>query len=1057
MKNTKLGTSFVGNFSADQSIGMKEIIHINKRNNVLFAKTAHSEIKLLPEDEQAEFITQNFSSFLNEDNESIYTVNIIKTNIVIILYMFKSIQRIEMENETQYFYLDRLETNRLRSKNRITRADEIDFLKKEFLDGRSVFVIEEYQGKLTNKFQIFGNNFIARCERERPGVIKIASIREDKANNRNSEITQWFGNIKFVKFDDAMQISGNDITRKLVQTDDIFLAWNQYLDFKKKKSDDDIREKGFLRFKKKLIANGELTLYFDKEVISHPLFDGNENDNFDIVIYEDPSAINDNIEDILLYKARSYKNTMTVGQCHEIDSDHLKFDGLEDAQKIPQQGIIILSDRNAAIEQRRRKDIINSLSRHTNPTANMIMRLTAGEKDTQTGGDINPITADVLDKMFGDKNFKITENYREAMNIAINTPDLALIQGPPGTGKTTLIKGIVARLNSLGNKNYKILVSSEQHEALFNVVEKISANKLIPPFISSRQYNDDKKNDEDESKFESNVMNFQKELINHCDELLKDKIDGVSDYSSALSEVIYSIQKIRSENYFIDSIKKYLSSINNIVIKNNFGDDTKEIIRRIYEEIATIDTVSAITLLPTEKQRLIKKIESQRLSIESYHDDGEYQLLELQRVINKKSDWADYKMDARLLEKMQSGNDNIILSVFDDYIKYVEYIKDNLLPHQTNEFGKEKISLRELFDKLMVTIQDHSKNRNKDFYDIVEELKYKIMDTDNVITAVKRYTNIIGSTCAQAARSIDKTELSSSAQYDYVIIDEAARANPLDIMIPIMLGTRVILVGDQMQLPHFIETKLAREFTANQSKQFDYDGKLLEKSLFGLIYERVEKSWNEKKLVFKRHIRINEQHRMHPVIGDFISKKFYNGTIMNGIKTNDNTNTFSVYDGKNIVWLNVPITAGLEEGKPSYYRKPEVTKIIDILKDILYSLNGQEPTIGIISFYKKQVDIISKKIKDDFPQEIVGLIDCNTVDSFQGKEFDIVILSTVRSNVSQTAGESLGFIHYGRSRINVALSRAKRLLILVGDADTFARNDIFSDYIKYVKEAGYYG
>jgi superfamily I DNA and/or RNA helicase len=230
----------------------------------------------------------------------------------------------------------------------------------------------------------------------------------------------------------------------------------------------------------------------------------------------------------------------------------------------------------------------------------------------------------------------------------------------------------------------------------------------------------------------------------------------------------------------------------------------------------------------------------------------------------------------------------------------------------------------------------------------------------------------------------------------------------------------------------------------------------LEKSLFGLIYERVEKSWSEKKIAFKRHIRIIEQHRMHPVIGDFISKTFYNSAITNGTKTKDNVNTYSIFDGKNIVWLDVPITAGLEEGKPSYYRMPEVEKVVNVLKEIFLNLNDQKPKTGVISFYKKQVEIISNKIKETFPQNITGLIECNTVDSFQGKEFDIVVLTTVRSNTAQTAGESLGFIHYSRSRINVALSRAKRLLIVVGDANTFSKNDIFFDYIKYVKGAGYY-
>jgi superfamily I DNA and/or RNA helicase len=196
---------------------------------------------------------------------------------------------------------------------------------------------------------------------------------------------------------------------------------------------------------------------------------------------------------------------------------------------------------------------------------------------------------------------------------------------------------------------------------------------------------------------------------------------------------------------------------------------------------------------------------------------------------------------------------------------------------------------------------------------------------------------------------------------------------------------------------------------------------------------------------------------MHPIIGDFISKEFYSDGIKNGSSTSNNKNEYNIFNGKNIVWHNVPITSGLEEGKPSYFRVVEIERMIDILTEIMAKLNGKEPKIGIISFYKNQIDKINRMLNGKFPKDVLSMIECNTVDSFQGKEFDIVILSTVRSNVAQTAGESLGFIHYSKSRINVALSRARRLLIVVGDANTLGRNDIFAHYIEYVKEAGYYG
>jgi superfamily I DNA and/or RNA helicase len=395
--------------------------------------------------------------------------------------------------------------------------------------------------------------------------------------------------------------------------------------------------------------------------------------------------------------------------------------------------------------------------------------------------------------------------------------------------------------------------------------------------------------------------------------------------------------------------------------------------------------------------------------------------------------------------------------IFEEYVKYVESLKAKFLPKTTNDFDAKPIGFRELFDDLLLAIQEASKNRKKDFYDIVEELKYKIFDTDNITALVRRYTNIVGSTCAQAKKTVTKIDLKTGGLYDYVIIDEAARANPLDIMLTFMMGTRVIIVGDQQQLPHFIESKEAREFSENPKYRAIYDGKLLQKSLFGLIYEQVEKSWNEKKLAFRRHVRITEQHRMHPIIGDFISQQFYEGSIDNGAGTSKNVNEYGIFDSKNIAWLNVPMTSGMEQGKPSYFRPAEVDKILDVIKDIVQTSGGKMPSIGIISFYKQQIQLIEEAITAKYPSNVTTCIECGTVDSFQGKEFDIVFLSTVRSNVFQTADVSLGFIHYSPSRINVALSRAKRVLAVVGDAETLGRNEIFKKYLDYVKVRGYNG
>ena len=199
---------------------------------------------------------------------------------------------------------------------------------------------------------------------------------------------------------------------------------------------------------------------------------------------------------------------------------------------------------------------------------------------------------------------------------------------------------------------------------------------------------------------------------------------------------------------------------------------------------------------------------------------------------------------------------------------------------------------------------------------------------------------------------------------------------------------------------------------------------------------------------------------MHPTIGNFISEAFYEGGIENGEKTINNVNDYNVFEGKNVVWINVPSYAGMEERVgESLEREAEATKIIRIVEDLVKKNPGRNLDLGVISYYKGQVELIRSKLKESFPESVFSnSIDemCNTVDSYQGKEFDIVIVSGVRSNNYATSVKSLGFIQYSSSRINVSLSRAKRLLIVVADEGTYRKNEYFQKYLYYVKKEGHY-
>ena len=121
-------------------------------------------------------------------------------------------------------------------------------------------------------------------------------------------------------------------------------------------------------------------------------------------------------------------------------------------------------------------------------------------------------------------------------------------------------------------------------------------------------------------------------------------------------------------------------------------------------------------------------------------------------------------------------------------------MNNQFIPHEVNEFEEKQLHAKDVIETIASKISKLSRGKNRDFYEIGESLSFRLNDIDSSSEIIKNYTTVIGSTCAQADRSKDLVELHKN-KYDYVIIDEAARANPLDIMIPMMMGVKVILIG----------------------------------------------------------------------------------------------------------------------------------------------------------------------------------------------------------------------------------------------------------------------
>jgi serine/threonine protein kinase len=269
--------------------------------------------------------------------------------------------------------------------------------------------------------------------------------------------------------------------------------------------------------------------------------------------------------------------------------------------------------------------------------------------------------------------------------------------------------------------------------------------------------------------------------------------------------------------------------------------------------------------------------------------------------------------------------------------------------------------------------------------------------------------------------------------FDWVIIDEAGRAAPSELAVAMQAGQRILLVGDHHQL----KPTFSQEVKETICERYSVDD---ESNLFSSDFERIFDSEYGQKV----GTRLLSQYRMAPDIGDLVSSCFYKGDL--DTCRGDPPEYYELLPeplSKQVTWVDTsPLgERAYEQRSDSGEDKWNMTEahvVMNLLRQIIESddfiaflkedLHPQEPPIGIICMYSKQREIIDQlKAEATWLGEVRRLVKVDTVDSYQGKENRIIILSTVRNNVRQ----SIGFLR-STNRVNVAMSRAMERLFVVG-------------------------
>ena len=620
----------------------------------------------------------------------------------------------------------------------------------------------------------------------------------------------------------------------------------------------------------------------------------------------------------------------------------------------------------------------------------------------------NPESAK-MDYLHDDLEFAnkfLDDNKKEIIDEALNSKDIYLLQGPPGTGKTTVITELVSQQLKI-NPNSKILISSQSNVAVNHAIKKIKEQDESVKLVRLGR----------DEMITNGVENYT--ISAQSENRIKEIKEKVSRY----------FDHIKSRNFDQELFDKYNLALEIIELNNNIENLTKEI---YYDkEVRNKKHRSYI-----EKKELINKIDILRDSLNR---------------INSLND--NVYLDKFIIDYVKLGEDFIdsydLILKLENELEYIDELiskKENTIKDQKNDLitGFDILNLKDItsvidYRKEVEVKLEKEKNKLEQFsrYEkIKSEWFKKISQSEEVGKILIQEVSVIGATCIGIANYIADFDL----KFDLVIIDEAGRATPPEIFVPMVLGKKIILVGDHKQLPPMIDKVLSDEIKLREN----YNKRELEESLFYYLDKNLN---SECKNILK------QQYRMHPVIGDLISKVFYDDNIISMINANDRNHNFKEYDNKAIVWIDTKNNINKYEESIGTTKQNsfEAKNVIELLKRLEenYSKLNITKDVAIITGYKAQKNLIIRLLMSENLQFNNIKLEIDTVDAFQGRETDIVIYSIVRSN---NKGE-IGFLSDQR-RFNVSLSRAKELLVLIGDSEcvTNGKDNSFFKVYNYISE-----
>ncbi|MFO1357227.1 DEAD/DEAH box helicase [Plasticicumulans sp.] len=736
----------------------------------------------------------------------------------------------------------------------------------------------------------------------------------------------------------------------------------------------------------------------------------------------------------------------------------------------PATGVLCLSIHGERKMQERREQALERIRRGENPMVQLRNLLEGLPVPVRSDWRRHPALSGSARKAFrGDP----TDRQRQALDVALNTPDIAVIIGPPGTGKTQVISALQRRLAEIfpdpAGLQHQVLITSFQHDALDNALARTEVFGLPPLRIGGRRQAAEAAEGDRLGVWCSEQRarlkpKLEAELAAHPVYVALDTLRERMVRLRVQALELHARQALAAD---IDADLQALAGQHQLRLTAALERRWREWRELLGEPVFTRESVAT----PAARRQWRRALWALRTTPVAFADDGAQQCRRLlalsarpgheraltddQRHLLAALRDPDAIPDAAQFERLAALREQCLSASRPDW-------RAPALRTVLDEAGARLLDdlLAELDQRLRASPAWGHLTVLADYLDALH------LQPQRIEAAVRSYASVLGATCQQAAsermRNVLGLDPKAGIAFDTVVVDEAARASPLDLLIPMAMGRRrIVLVGDHRQLPHLLDPATEAEMEA--AGELDAAGRAgLRESLFERLVIGLRRLERNDPQQPRRVVMLDAQFRMHPRLGQFVSQTFYESEgeepIRAGRPAADFAHAVPDYEGCICAWIDVPAsdrqTRDRRHGS-SRVRKVEAVRVATEAKRILEAC--PQLSIGVITFYTAQREQIFAcmaaqglseqhdgqwRIRPEWQRDAHGAerLRVGSVDAFQGMEFDVVLLSIVRTDARLGSGEresalnrKYGFLRLA-NRLNVAMSRQRRLLIAIGDA-----------------------